>query len=51
MLPAKAICLPADELQATKEFLEENLEQEKVEESKSPYASRFFFIKKKDGKL
>jgi hypothetical protein len=50
-LPAKAIRLPADELEATRKFLDKNLKEEKVEKSKSRYASRFFFIKKKDGTL
>jgi hypothetical protein len=50
-LPAKAARLPADELIAAKEFVEENQRLERVVESKSPYAARLFFIKKKDGKL
>ena len=50
-LPAKAIRLPEDELLATKIFLDENKKLKRVKESKGPYASRFFFIKKKDGKL
>ena len=33
------------------EFLEENLKTSHIHPSKSPFASAFFFIKKKDGKL
>ena len=33
------------------EFLEENLKTGHIRLSKSPFASAFFFIKKKDGKL
>jgi hypothetical protein len=50
-LPAKAARLPADELMAAKDFVEENQRLERVRESRSPYAARLFFIKKKDGKL
>jgi hypothetical protein len=50
-LPAKAIRLPADELEATRKFLDKNLKEKKLEKSKSCYTSRFFFIKKKDGTL
>ena len=32
-------------------FLEEHLQKGYIRESNSPYASPFFFIKKKDGKL
>ena len=32
-------------------FLDENLKTGRIRESKSPFASPFFFIKKKDGKL
>lgn len=33
------------------EFLKENLESGRIRPSKSPMASPFFFVKKKDGKL
>ncbi len=33
------------------EFITEQLEKGYIQPSKSPYASLFFFIKKKDGKL
>jgi hypothetical protein len=36
---------------ALEEFLEENLRTGCIRPSKSPIASPFFFIKKKDGKL
>jgi hypothetical protein len=50
-LPAKAIRLPADEMVAAQEFIAENQRLRRIEESNGPYASRLFFIKKKDGKL
>ena len=37
--------------EALKEFLEEQLTKGYIRPSKSPYASSFFFITKKDGKL
>jgi len=39
------------EQEEQKKFLATNLHLKRVCQSKSPYASRFFFIKKKDGKL
>ena len=50
-LPAKAYRLPPDELKAMDEFLDENLKLKWVRKGKGPWASGFFFIKKKDGKL
>jgi hypothetical protein len=38
------------EEEATKEFIKENLEKGYIRESKSPMASPFFFVPKKDGK-
>ena len=38
------------EEEATKEFIKENLEKGYIKESKSPMASPFFFVPKKDGK-
>jgi len=35
----------------TQEFVDEYLERETIQQSKSPYAASFFFIKKKNGKL
>ncbi len=37
--------------EAVQTFLNNKLEKGYIHESKSPYASSFFFIKKKDGKL
>ena len=37
--------------EALKDFIKEQLEKGYISKSKSPYASPFFFIKKKDGKL
>ncbi len=37
--------------EAVQKFLENELEKGYIRESKSPYASSFFFVKKKDGKL
>ena len=41
----------AEEDEALQKFLKEQLEKGYIQKSKSPYASAFFFIKKKDGKL
>jgi len=40
-----------DEQKELELFLEENLKSGQIRPSKSPFASAFFFIKKKDGKL
>ena len=40
-----------EEDEALKKFIKEQLERGYIRKSKSPYASAFFFIKKKDGKL
>src|SRR6266702_2760988 len=37
--------------EAVRKFLDTELEKGYIRESKSPYASSFFFVKKKDGKL
>ena len=37
--------------EALQTFLKEQTDKGYIQESKSPYASTFFFIKKKDGKL
>ena len=39
------------EQEALEEFIKEHQEKKYIEPSKSPYASPFFFVKKKDGKL
>jgi len=37
--------------EAVQKFLNDKLEKGYIRESKSPYASSFFFVRKKDGKL
>ncbi len=37
--------------EAVQKFLDNELEKGYICESKSPYTSSFFFVKKKDGKL
>jgi hypothetical protein len=50
-LNCKIYPLSVDEQQQLQEFLEENLRTGRIRPSKSPMASPFFFVKKKDGKL
>ena len=52
-LPKKAHVYPLSlpEQDKLKEFVTENLEKGYIQPSKSPQASPFFFVKKKDGKL
>ena len=40
-----------NEKKALAEFIQEHMRKKYIRLSKSPYASPFFFIKKKDGKL
>ena len=47
----KIIPTTKEEDKALKRFIKEQLEKGYIRKSKSPYASAFFFIKKKDGKL
>ena len=47
----KVIPTTKEEDEALKKFIKEQLEKGYIQKSKSPYASAFFFIKKKDGKL
>ena len=47
----KVYPLTGDEQKALEEFLDENLHTKRIPPSKSPMASPFFFVKKKDGKL
>ena len=47
----KIIPTTKEEDEALKKFIKEQLEKGYIWKSKSPYASAFFFIKKKDGKL
>jgi hypothetical protein len=50
-IPGKVYALTQVEQKALQEFLTEHLRKGYIRPSKSPYASPFFFIKKKDGKL
>ena len=47
----KIIPTTMEEDEALKKFITEQLEKGYIQKLKSPYASAFFFIKKKDGKL
>ena len=47
----KIIPTMMEEDEALKKFIKEQTEKGYIQKSKSPYASAFFFIKKKDGKL
>ena len=47
----KIIPTTKEEDEALKKFIQEQLEKGYIRKSKFPYASAFFFIKKKDGKL
>ena len=47
----KAYPMAPKEQKALDEFLEENLRSGRIRPSKSPWASPFFFVKKKDGSL
>ena len=47
----KVYPLTGDKQKALKEFLDENLRTKRIWPSKSPMASPFFFVKKKDRKL
>ena len=50
-LPGKIYSLTQPEQKALEEFIKDHLRKGYIRPSKSPYASPFFFIKKKDGKL
>ncbi|SJL02936.1 uncharacterized protein ARMOST_06277 [Armillaria ostoyae] len=50
-LNCKVYPLNWDEQEQLDKFLDENLESGHITESKSPFASPFFFVKKKDGSL
>ena len=50
-IPGKIYALTQKEQVALTEFIQEHLKKGYIKPSKSPYASPFFFIKKKDGKL
>ena len=50
-LPGKIYLLSQTELQELQKFVDEHLKRGTIRPFKSPYATSFFFIKKKDGKL
>ena len=50
-MDCKIYPLSKDKQTQLEEFLKENLETNQIRPSKSPMASPFFFVKKKDGKL
>jgi hypothetical protein len=50
-LPGKLLPLTVTERQEMQKFVEEHLKHGTIQESWSPYADNFFFIKKKDRKL
>ena len=50
-LPGKIYLLTQAELEELQKFIKEHLAKGYICPSKSPYATPFFFIKKKDGKL
>jgi hypothetical protein len=51
MLDCKVYPLPEGQQAMLDKFLDEHLAKEYIRQSNSPYASPFFFVKKKDGKL
>ncbi|SJL17380.1 uncharacterized protein ARMOST_20930 [Armillaria ostoyae] len=51
MLDCKVYPLNQDEQEQLDKFLDENLSSGHIKPSKSPFASPFFFVKKKDGSL
>ena len=51
MLPGQLLPLTQEEIAECQKFIQEHLKQGTIQESKSPYAANFFFVKKKDGKL
>jgi Reverse transcriptase (RNA-dependent DNA polymerase) len=50
-LPGKLIPLSQAELTELRSFVKEHMARGTIRPSKSPYKARFFYIKKKDGKL
>jgi hypothetical protein len=50
-LPRRLLLLTQEEIMECHKFIEEHLCRGTIRESKSPYTTNFFFIKKKDGKL
>src|SRR5580693_6272195 len=50
-LPGKLIPLSQAEQEELRKFVKEHMARGTIRPSKSPYKARFFYIKKKDGKL
>jgi hypothetical protein len=50
-IPGKVYALTQLEQEESKKFVQEHIKKGYIHPSKSPYATPFFFIKKKDGKL
>jgi hypothetical protein len=50
-LPGRLLPLTQEEILECHKFVEEHLRRGTIRESKSPYTTNFFFVKKKDGKL
>ena len=50
-MPGRLLPLNQKEIQEVHNFIQEHLKRGTIWESWSPYATNFFFVKKKDGKL
>ncbi len=50
-MPGRLLPLNQKEIEEVHKFMQEHLTQGTIQESWSPYATNFFFVKKKDGKL
>ena len=50
-MPGRLLPLNQKEIQEVHNFVQEHLQRETIHKSWSPYATNFFFVKKKDGKL
>ena len=50
-LPGRLLPLNQKEIEEASKFIQEHLTRGTIQESRSPYAANFFFVKKKDGKL
>ncbi len=50
-MPGRLLPLNQKEIEEVHKFVQEHLARGTIQESWSPYAANFFFVKKKDGKL
>jgi len=50
-LPGRLLPLTQSEIEEASKFVQEHLARNTIRPSWSPYATNFFFVKKKDGKL